>query len=146
RPINMVEQMFNLIRTLTTFLSTITLISRLGWLVALAALVAPIPSFIASSRYGWQGYMMSRRQSPDRRRMSYFLDLLTKDTYNKEIKLFGLGDFFIERWEEISVRFFKENRVLVKRRYLAGFALGSLSTVVTTGTYLFVALGTIAGR
>ena len=41
--------------------------------------------------------MISRRQSPDRRRMTYFLDLLTRDTYNKEIKLFGLGDFFITR-------------------------------------------------
>ena len=66
--------------------------------------------------------MMSRRQSPNRRRMVYFLDLLTKDTYNKEIKLFGLGDFFIERWNEIANRFYKENRGLVMRRYLSGFA------------------------
>ncbi len=93
-------------------------------MVALAALLAPIPSFIASSRYGWQGYQMSRRQSPDRRRMSYYLDLLTKDTYNKEIKLFGLGGHFIARWREIADRFYKENRGLVRRRYLMGFALG----------------------
>ncbi len=146
RPLNMVEQMFNLIRTLITFLSMITLISRLGWLVALAALIAPIPSFIASYRYGWQGYMMSRRQSPDRRRMSYFLDLLTKDSYNKEIKLFGLGDLFIGRWNEIATRFYKENRGLVMRRYLSGFAWGSLNTIVTSGAYLYVALQTIVGR
>ena len=112
----------------------------------MASLIAPIPSFIASSRYGWQGYMISRRQSPDRRRMTYFLDLLTRDTYNKEIKLFGLGDFFIDKWEEISVRFFKENRALVKRRYSMGFVWGSLSTVVTSGTYLYVALEVIAGQ
>ncbi len=146
RPTQMVEQMFGLVRNGITFLSLIALIASLGWLVALASLIAPIPSFIASSRYGWQGYMMSRRQSPDRRRMTYFLDLLTRDTYNKEIKLFGLGDFFIKRWEEIAIRFFKENRVLVKRRYLMGYVWGSLSTVVTSGTYLYVALGTIAGR
>ncbi len=146
RPLNMVEQMFNLLRTVITFLTMTGLIARLGWVVALAALVAPIPSFIASSRYGWQGYMMSRRQSPDRRRMVYFLDLLTKDTYNKEIKLFGLGDFFINRWDEIANRFYMENRGLVKRRYLMGFAWGSLNTIVTSGAYLFVALQTVAGR
>jgi ATP-binding cassette subfamily B protein len=114
--------------------------------VALLALISPIPSFIASSRYGWQGYMMSRRQSPDRRRMTYFLDLLTRDTYNKEIKLFGLGDHFIERWREIADRFYLENRSLVVRRYLSGFALGSLTTIVTSGTYLYVALQAVAGR
>jgi ATP-binding cassette subfamily B protein len=78
--------------------------------------------------------------------MTYFLDLLTRDTYNKEIKLFGLGDFFINKWEEISVRFFHENRALVKRRYSMAFVWGSLSTVVTSGTYLYVAVSVIAGR
>ena len=124
RPTQMVSQMFGLVRSAITFFSMIALIASLGWIVAVASLIAPIPSFIASSRYGWQGYMISRRQSPDRRRMTYFLDLLTRDTYNKEIKLFGLGDFFIDKWEEISDRFFKENRSLVKRRYLDGLRVG----------------------
>ncbi len=146
RPVGMVEQLFGLLRSAITFLSMIALIGRLGWFVALIALLAPIPSFIASSRYGWQGYQMSRRQSPDRRRLSYYLDLLTRDTYNKEIKLFGLGNLFIDRWQEISLRFYRENRTLVVRRYIMGFVWGSLTTLVTSGTYLFVALQTIIGR
>jgi len=146
RPLAMVEQVFSLGRSLITFLSMIALIVRLGPIVAVVALLAPIPSFIASSRYGWQGFMMSRRQSPDRRRMVYYLDLLTKDTYNKEIKLFGLGAHFIRRWKTIADRFYRENRGLVARRYLMGFAWGSLTTIVTSGTYLYVALQTIAGR
>ena len=146
RPVMMVQQMFGLIRNMITFLSMIALIASLGWLVAVAALLSPIPAFIANSRYGWQGFMMSRRQSPDRRRMMYFLDLLTKDTYNKEIKLFGLGRYFMDKWEDISIRFYKENRALVKRRYLMGFAWGSLSIIVTSATFLYVALSTIAGR
>ncbi len=146
RPVSMVEEIFTLLRSLITFLSMIALIVRLGWIVALVALVAPIPSFIASTRYGWQGYRISRWQSPDRRRMTYYLDLLTRDTYNKEIKLFGLGDHFIARWETIANRFYLENRALARRRYLMGFVWGSLTTLVTSGTYLFVALQTIAGR
>lgn len=146
RPVAMVEQLFGLVRSSITFLSMIALMSSLGPLVALAALLAPIPSFIASTRYGWQGYQMSRRQSPDRRRMSYYLDLLTKDTYNKEIKLFGLGNHFIARWREIADRFYKENRSLVRRRYLMAFALGSLTTTVTSGTFLYVAIQTVSRR
>ena len=146
RPVSMVEQLFGLVRSAITFLSMIALIARLGPWVAAAALIAPIPSFIAQSRYGWQGYMMSRRQSPDRRRMSYLLDLVTKDTYNKEIKLFGLGDYFIARWRVISERFYRENRSLVVRRYLMSFLWGSLSTVVTSGTYAYVAIQAVLGR
>jgi ATP-binding cassette subfamily B protein len=146
RPVAMVEQLFGLVRSTITFASMIALMASLGWIVAVAALVAPIPAFVASTRYGSQGYRMSRRQSPDRRRMSYYLDLLTKDTYNKEIKLFGLGDFFISRWREIAERFYKENQSLARRRYLASFALGSLSTVVTSATFLYVALQAVARR
>src|SRR5688500_10647935 len=146
RPVAMVEQMFGLVRSLITFVSMIALMASLGWFVAVAALIAPIPAFIASSRYGWQGYQMSRRQSPDRRRMSYYLDLITKDTYNKEIKLFGLGDHFIARWREIADRFYKVNRSLVRRRYYASFVLGSLTTIVTSGTFLYVALQAVTRR
>ncbi len=145
RPLAMVQQLFGLVRSLVTFLSMIALIVRLGWLIAIIALIAPIPSFIASSRYGWQGFLQSRRQSPDRRKMSYYLDLLTQDKYNKEIKLFGLGDHFITRWRDIANRFYKENRKLVKRRYLMGFAWGSLTTLTTSGTYLYVALQAVRG-
>ncbi len=146
RPLGMVQELFGVLRSLITFLGMIALMARLGWVVAVLALVAPIPSFIASSRYGWYGYLQARRQSPDRRRMGYFLDLLTKDTYNKEIKLFGLGDHFIARWETIADRFYRENRALLARRSLAGFVWGSLTTLVTSGTFLYVALQAIARR
>lgn len=146
RPVAMIEQLFGLVRSAITFGSMIALMSSLGAWVAVAALVAPIPSFIASSRYGWQGYQMSRRQSPDRRRMGYYLDLLTRDTFNKEIKLFGLGPTFIDRWREIADRFYHENRDLVRRRYLMAFALGSLTTIVTSATFLYVALQAVARR
>lgn len=146
RPVTMIEQLFGLARSAITFVSMIALMSSLGPWVAVAALLAPIPSFIASSRYGWQGYQMSRRQSPDRRRMAYYLDLLTRDTYNKEIKLFGLGGHFIDRWREIADRFYLENRSLVRRRYLMAFALGSLTTIVTSGTFLYVALQAVRRR
>lgn len=146
RPVGMVQEVFNLARSLITFLSMIALMARLGWVVAAFALIAPIPSFIASSRYGWHGYWLARRQSPDRRRMGYFLDLLTKDTYNKEIKLFNLGEHFMERWETLAQRFYRENLGLLRRRSVAGFLWGSLTTLVTSGTFLYVALQAIARR
>ncbi|MCW3053747.1 MAG: transporter ATP-binding protein, partial [Chthonomonadales bacterium] len=144
RPIGMVNQLLSLMRSLITFLSMIALIARLGPGVAAMALVAPIPSFIAGTRYGWRGFMQARRQSPDRRRMGYFLDLLTRDTYNKEIKLFGLGRHFLKRWKEIADRFYRENQALFTRRALMGFLWGNLTTLVTSGAFLFVALKAIA--
>ncbi len=146
RPVSMVSGVFGLLRTGITFLTMIALLARLGPLLAVAALLSPIPAFIASTRYGWQGYQQMRRQSPERRLMGYLTNLLTTDTYNKEIKLFTLGDFFVDRYRRLAHKFIGENQRLLVRRYTAGFGWGMLTTLTTSATYLYVALQAVRGR
>ena len=145
RPVQMVQTAFGLIRQVLTFVSLLALLVNLEWFIAVGALLSPIPAFISSARYGWQGYQMMRWQSPLRRMMSYLTNLMTSDTYNKEVKLFTVGNFFIERFSNLFQRYYAENRRLVIRRYLAG-ALWSMLTVLTSGlTFLYVAFRTLGG-
>jgi ATP-binding cassette, subfamily B, bacterial len=145
RPTFMVQTAFGLIRQLLTFGSMLALLVNLEWFIAAAALLAPIPTFVSSARYGWQGYQMMRRQSPLRRMMSYLTTLMTTDTYAKEVKLFTIGDFFVDRFQRLFERYYAENRGLVIRRYLAGAAWSMLSVLVTGLTFLYVASRTLAG-
>ena len=108
RPVQMVQTAFGLIRQVLTFVSLLALLVNLEWFIAVAALLSPIPAFISSARYGWQGYQMMRWQSPLRRMMSYLTNLLTSDTYNKEVKLFTVGNFFIERFSNLFQRYYAE--------------------------------------
>ncbi|MBV9689562.1 MAG: ABC transporter ATP-binding protein [Ktedonobacteraceae bacterium] len=146
QPVSMVSQTFDLFRTLVTLLSMILLLLHLAWWLAIVALVVPIPSFISSTRYGWRGYQRMRRQSPERRLMAYFNSLLTTDMYNKEVKLFTLGNFFIERFKRLASKFYEENKDLVLRRYLTNFLWAGLTGVANIAIYLYVALQTVAGR
>jgi ATP-binding cassette, subfamily B, bacterial len=145
RPVSMVQTAFGLIRQVLTFVSLLALLVNLEWFIAAAALISPIPAFVSSARYGWQGYQMMRWQSPLRRMMSYLTNLMTTDTYNKEVKLFTVGDFFIERFSNLFQRYYAETRALVIRRYLAG-AVWSMLTVLTNGlTFFYVAFRTLGG-
>jgi ATP-binding cassette subfamily B protein len=146
RPVQMVSGTFGLVRTALTFVSMLGLLIQLEWFLALIALLAPVPAFISNSRYGWVGYLMMRRQSPERRRMNYLTTLVTTDTYSKEISVFTLADFFTGRFRTIADKYYDEQRRLVVRRYLAGFAWGSLTIVVSSGTYLYVALLAVHGK
>ena len=146
RPIQMISTATGVLRSALTFGSLIALLASLGPVPALLALLSPIPSFIASSRYGWQGYQMMRRQSPLRRRMSYLGTLLTTDTYAKEVRLFNLGDHLVNRFAGLSKQYLAEQRGLIVRRYLVGFAWGTLTTLATASTFLYVAQRVIAGR
>src|SRR5258706_15962339 len=78
--------------------------------------------------------------------MTYLVSLVTTDTFAKEVKLFGLGQYFIERYRLIAKVFYDTQRSQMVRRYMTGFALGNLSTIVASLTYLYVALQAIAGR
>ncbi len=146
RPIGMISQTFGLGRTVVTLVSMLVVLSQLAWWVAILALLAPIPAFVANIRYGWWGYQMMRRQSPLRREMSYYNTLLTTDSYNKEIKLFTLGDFFIRLYRSLASQFYTQARKLIVPRYMASFWWGLGSLLANGLIYLYVTLQTVAGR
>ena len=146
RPLFMVSGVFGLIQTFIAFVSMIALLIALSPLLALVALVSPIPAFIADTRYGWRGYNFARWASPIRRRMDYLTTLVTTDTYAKEVKLFGLGPYFIDRFRRLSRVYQDRQRGLVVTRYFVGFVWSTITTLAGSLTYLYVALQAIAGR
>lgn len=145
RPVQMVSQIFGLARSAVTFSTLLALLVTLGPLIAAATLLAPIPAFISGSRYGWQGFHLMRRQSPARRMMTYLTQLLTTDEYAKEIKLYSLGEHFIDRYERLAADYYRSTRALVVKRYWAGFGWGSLTTLASSGTFLYVAIQAVSG-
>ena len=146
RPVLMIATAFGLLQTILTLVTMIAFLFAVSWILALIVLVSPVPAFIADTRYGWRGYNLARWGSRLLRRMTYLVSLVTTDSFAKEVKLFGLGRYFIERYRLIASAFYDSQRSQVVRRYLTGFALGNISTIVTSITYLYIALQAIAGR
>ena len=146
RPLFMVSGVFGLIQTAIALVSMVVGLLFLSPVLALVALIAPIPAFVADTRYGWRGYSFARWASPLRRRMDYLTTLVTTDTYAKEVKLFGLGPYFIERFRRLSTVYQDRQRGLVVTRYFAGFVWSSITTLAGSLTYLYVALQAIAGN
>ncbi len=145
RPVMMVSSVFSLARTTVTFATMIALLVGLSPWIAAAAIVAPVPAFISGSRYGWWGFQQMRRQSPVRRLMTYLTGLLTTDEFNKEVKLYTLGNHFIDRYGRLADGYYEETKSLLVRRYLAGLGWGSLTTLASSGTFLYVAILAVRG-
>lgn len=140
KPVSMISQTFDLFRTAVTLFSMIFLLAQLAWWLAIIALIVPIPAFISSTRYGWRAYQRMRRQSPERRVMAYLSNLMSTDVYNKEIKLFNLGAFFINKFKYLANKFYEENKNIVIARYMTNFFWTGLTGAANTGIYLYVAL------
>ena len=143
---NMVTQAFSIGQTLITLISLLFLLFHLAWWLAIIALVTPLPAFFFSTRYGWKSYRLMRYQSPERRILNYFVTLMTTDTYNKEIKLFNLSDFFIVRFWKLATKLYEQDKKLALQQYLTNFGWSNLNTLANSGIYLYVALQAIVGR
>src|SRR5438094_879073 len=142
----MLATAFGLLQTILTLGTMIVLLFGVSWILGIVVLISPIPAFIADTRYGWRGYNIARWGSRLLRRMTYMVNLVTTDSFAKEVKLFGLGQYFIERYRLIASAVYESQRSQMVRRYLTGFALGNISTIVTSFTYLYIALQAIAGH
>src|SRR5260370_14643742 len=142
----MIATGFGLFQTVLTFITMIGALVVVSPLLAAISLVSPVPAFIADTRCGGRGYNIAGWGSRLLRRMNYMVTLVTTDSFAKEVKLFGLGGYFIERYRLIASAFYSSQRSQLRRRYMNGFALGNISTIVTTVPYVYVALLAIARR
>ncbi len=146
RPVAMIAGAFGLVQTGITFTTMVALLLAVSPLLALMALLSPIPAFISDARYGWRSFNFSRWSSRLLRRMNYLVTLVTTDTFAKEVKLFDLGGYFTDRYRALAQTYYSKQRSLVVGRYVAGFAWGTLTTLAGSVTYLYVALQAVAGR
>jgi ATP-binding cassette subfamily B protein len=146
RPTSMMNSALGLVRTMITFASMITLLVTVSPILAAVALVAPLPAFISQSRYGQRAFWLNYLVSPIRRRMDYLSSLVTTDQYAKEVKLFGLGPYLVDRFEKLGKVYYSRQRKLIRQRTVAGSAWNMLSTLVGTGIYLYIALRAVQGE
>ncbi|WP_405851758.1 ABC transporter ATP-binding protein/permease [Streptomyces sp. NBC_00090] len=146
RPVMMIGGAFTLLQHTVTFASMVGLLFGLGPLVAVVALLAPVPAFVSDARYGMRGFQVTLWSSPIRRRMEYLSRLVSTDAYAKEVKVFGLAPFLTERFRLLGAVAYRGLRSVVTARYLVGNAWSLLTTLVGSLTYLYVAVEAVRGR
>jgi ATP-binding cassette, subfamily B, bacterial len=114
------------------------------WLLLLLV-VAVVPAFLGESHFAFLGYSLNIRQTPVRRQLDYLRVLGASKESAKELKLFGLSDFFTTEYTRLSNNIYDENVKLARRRLWAGSALSLMSTAGYYGAYTYVIYRTVAG-
>ncbi len=114
------------------------------WLILLLA-VAVIPAFIGESYFNDRSYALSRRQTPQRRELDYMRFLGASDETAKEVKLFGLSSFLINRFTALANQFYTDNKKLAISRSGWGTLLSVLGSAGYYAAYLFIIGQAITG-
>jgi ATP-binding cassette subfamily B protein len=115
------------------------------WLIALL-FITILPSFIGESYFNDQTYALSRRQTPERRELDYLRFLGASDETAKEVKIFDLSGFIIEKFEALANKFYLSNRRISVNRSLWGTGFTLLGSLGYYGAYVYIILETISGK
>src|SRR6185503_8151327 len=92
------------------------------WLIAFLA-IALLPAFIGEAHFNAQSYSLNYARTPERRELDYIRQTGASAETAKEVKIFGLNAFLIERYRTLAEGFFAANRRIAWRRAAWGSAL-----------------------
>ncbi len=131
------------------FLTLLTLAGALivnsPWLLVLLV-IAIVPSFLGETHYASLGYSLLFRWTPERRQLDYLRYVGASDETAKEVHMFGLSGWLTRRYDELSQRFYDENRKLSIRRAVVSTLLSFLGTLGYYGAYVIILLSAVRGQ
>jgi ATP-binding cassette subfamily B protein len=139
-------QIFNQAQDMVTIVSFAAgLLAYAPWLMLLLAF-ALIPAFIGEARFNAQAYWLNYARAPERRELDYVRQTAASVETAKEIKIFGLNPFLIERYRALADSFFAANRRIAVRRAGWGGLLSAIGTVAYYAAYAYIVWRTIHGE
>ncbi len=115
------------------------------WLILLLP-ISFMPAVLGETRFNQLAYWLSRWRTPERRELEYIRYIGATPETAKEIKLFGLGDFLVDRFRKLAHTIFVENTRVARQRAFWGAIFAAISTLTYYCAYAFIVWRTIAGE
>jgi ATP-binding cassette subfamily B protein len=138
-----------LLATVQDLITMITLGAALAayvpWLLVLLV-VAVLPSLLGETHFASLGYSLLYSWTPERRQLDYLRYIGASDVSAKELKLFGLSDFLVNRYDRLSQDFYEANKKLAVRRSLVSSLLAVVGTLGYYAAYAVIIYLTVIGH
>lgn len=139
RPIRILENMVSVIGATISLVGVGVMLLVATWQVVVVMLLAMTPAFVVRLIKSRRIYAFRRETTQLSRRSSYFGALLTNRTCAKEVRAFGLGEYF--RSQYVAIRQQLVKRLLAISRRLALYdALTSIVEVAAFAISIFLLL------
>ncbi|MEH2028019.1 ABC transporter ATP-binding protein [Nostoc sp.] len=146
RPLSLVNRTFGLVQNaLSLFTYGILLVNFSGWAVVVLILAA-MPVFIAETKFAGEGFRLFSWRAAETRQQHYLENLLAREDFVTEVKLYQLGDMLLGRYRSLFDQLYGEDRDLTLRRGFWGYLLGLVSTGAFYLAYAWIVLETVLGK
>jgi ATP-binding cassette, subfamily B, bacterial len=146
RPNSILNNLVSIFRGLISLLLMAGLLTSLNWMLALLLIVVNVPGVWLRFYYADVLYNFQREQTPEARKTAYFNWLLTGDHPSREIRLFGLGKYFMSLFNKSFLKTKEDELSIIKKRTLIELVSDLFKAAAVLITFLFIARETIFGK
>lgn len=145
RPLQITNGLFRLGRSSISLVAILGLLFSFHWIVALILFVAAIPGVMVKIKYSGRIFNWQRSRTQTERKAGYFNLMLTGDAHAKELRLFRLGDLFIQRFSRLRKLLRREKIDISRKRSVADFIAQACATLAVFSAFGLIAYRTVHG-
>ena len=146
RPNSILNNLVSMFRGVLSLLLMAGLLAGLNWLLVALLLIVNIPAIWLRLHYADVIYNFQRKQTPEARKTAYFNWLLTGDRPSRELRLFGLGDYFKSLFRKSFLKQKEEEIEIIRKRTLIETISNVFKAAAVLVVLLFIARETINKR
>jgi ATP-binding cassette, subfamily B, bacterial len=133
RPLMAVAALIGLVRSGSTLVGIGIALFLLSPLLVVLVITGLIPLWLLTTATSKAFYRYMRSITPSDRKLRYIIRLLTSQEYAKEVRTFGLGEFFTEKAEALSI----ERLHALKRHLGTRLRISVLASLTLAAIYAF---------
>src|SRR6476661_9817651 len=140
---------FTLSMTITgifIFIPSISLAATIAWWVPVLMLISSSPSIYIKRKYSRIIWRVQRQQAKTTREMNLSARVLTGEEYAKELRLFGLQELWLKRWQAQFLQFFSEMQRIRKKGAIVVLFWSVFSRIGVAFPFVYVVMGALGGR
>ncbi len=131
---------------LLSLVITLSLVTQFHPLASVVMLLISAPQLIVNSQYAKEMFALINRQTPARRMVDYLSQLLIEREAIKEIRLFGLQQPFLDRFNAFWQTFFADTARIIFHQERRSLLLLMLSALGTGAIWIFAIAQAGLGR
>jgi ABC-type multidrug transport system fused ATPase/permease subunit len=146
RPLSLVGRTFGLVKDGLSLVTFGGLLLNFSPIAVVMLMLAAIPAFIVETRFAGAAFRLFRWRVPETREQQYLENLIAREDFAMEVKLYQLGETLLNRYRTTFNRLYVEDRDLTIRRSSWSYGLGLVSTATFYATYVWIVWEAIAGR
>jgi len=145
RPISIVNRLIQVGQSAISLIGVAGLLIAFNPWLALVLLLVALPGAQVRLIYSRRQFAFEQEQTKQERRSWYYHWILTNSFFAKELRLFGLGPLFRNRFRDMRQALRTGRLALTRRRTLFGLLAQSGATLAVFGSLAYIAYRTYKG-